>query len=51
MLHRRRIWNISPIASAQELASPLTQFTWTGCQAFELQGLIFANDSTSPDGA
>ncbi|MEQ1829925.1 MAG: hypothetical protein ABL921_28440 [Pirellula sp.] len=51
MLHSKRIWSIASVATAEELASKLVQYTWTGCQAFQLDGYIFANDSTSPDGA
>ncbi len=51
MLHSKRIWTLSSIASAEELAEKLVQYTWTGCQSFSLGDYIFANDSTSPDGA
>jgi hypothetical protein len=51
MLHNQRIWSLSSIAKPEELVNKLVQYTWTGCQAFELDGFIFANDSTSPDGA
>ena len=51
MLHSKRIWSVTAVESSMFLAQKLTQFTWTGCQAMELQGYLFANDSTSPDGA
>lgn len=51
MLHRNRIWNLIEIGSRPELAHKLSQFTWPECQAMSLQGYVFANDSTSPDGA
>ena len=51
MLHSKRIWTVSAVATAEDLASKLVQFSWTGCQAFVLSGYIFANDATSPDGA
>lgn len=51
MLHKNRVWSISHVGSADELASKLAQFTWTGCSAFQLNQFIFANDSTSSDGA
>ena len=51
MLHNKRIWSVVGIESQDVLAQKLAQFTWTGCSAMELQGYLFANDSTSPDGA
>ena len=51
MLHKRRIWSVSPVESAEELARKLTQCTWCGCNAFLLGKYLFANDSTSADGA
>lgn len=51
MLHSKRIWSISSVESAEALATKLAQYTWTGCQAFQLEGYIFANDATSGDGA
>jgi hypothetical protein len=51
MFHSDRVWCVSPIASAEELAHKLTQTTWCGCQGFELNGYLFLNDSTSADGA
>lgn len=51
MLHSKRIWSVTAVETPMDLAQKLTQFTWTGCQAMELQGYLFANDSTSPDGA
>ena len=51
MLHKKRIWSLTQIDSAEELAIKLFQVTWTGCQAFLLNQFIFANDSTSADGA
>lgn len=51
MLHSKRIWTLSTVASAEELAHKLIHYSWTGCQAFQLGGYLFANDSTSADGA
>lgn len=51
MLHSKRIWSVSIVATADDLAQRLVQYTWTGCQAFQLGHYIFANDSTSSDGA
>lgn len=51
MLHESRIWGIHPASHIESLARDLTQFTWTCCTAFLLGDYIFANDSTSADGA
>ena len=51
MLHSKRTWCIAPVSDAEELARKLTELTWTGCTAFELEGYLFLNDSTSLDGA
>jgi len=51
MLHERRTWGWSSVATAEELAEKLTQHTWTGCSAFELGGYYFLNDATCADGA
>ncbi len=51
MLHSRRVWSVVSIGSAEDLAEKLTEHTWTGCSAFELQGYLFLNDSTCADGA
>lgn len=51
MLHRTRIWSLQSIDEAERLAYKLSNISWTCCQAFELKGYIFANDSTSEDGA
>ncbi len=51
MLHNQRIWSLSAVVTAEELAHKLTHYTWTGCQSFQLNGYIFANDSTAADGA
>ena len=51
MLHRSRIWSVTSVTSADELAEKLTEHTWTCCQAFELQAYIFASDATCGDGA
>jgi hypothetical protein len=47
MLHKFRVWTVQSIGSASMLAYKLTHVTWVGCQAFELEGIIFANDSIS----
>lgn len=51
MFHYNRVWCVSPVASAEELARKLIETTWCCCTAFELDGYVWLNDSTSPDGA
>ncbi len=51
MFHERRVWSVSPVASAEELAKKLTEMIWCCCNAFELGGYLWLNDSTCPDGA
>jgi hypothetical protein len=51
MMHDKRVWCVAPVASAQELARMLTEMTWCCCNGFELDGYLWLNDSTSPDGA
>ena len=50
-MHKRRLWCVTPIATAEELAEKLVQHTWTLCTGFELQGYWFLNDATSEDAA
>lgn len=45
MLHDRRPFRISPVATAAELAQKLTQTTWCTCQGFRLNDWLFLNDS------
>jgi hypothetical protein len=51
MLHRNRVWCVTPADSAESLASMLTETTWCSCAGFALGGYLFLNDSTGPDGA
>ena len=50
MFHRNRVWCVTSVRSAEELARKLTEITWTCCTAFELGGYLWLNDATSPDG-
>jgi hypothetical protein len=50
MFHQNRVWCVTPVSSAEELARKLTTVTWTCCTAFELGGYLWLNDATSPDG-
>lgn len=50
MFHRNRVWCVTPVESAEDLARKLTETTWTCCTAFELAGYLWLNDATSPDG-
>jgi hypothetical protein len=51
MLHRNRIWTITPVADADTLADQLTHFTWCCCNGFRLGNYLFVNDAICPDGA
>ncbi len=54
MLHTDRIWSVSVVESAEELARMLTEMTWSCCNAFCVKGhseYVWLNDATSPDGA
>ena len=51
MMHDNRIWCVSAVESAEDLARKLTEITWCGCTAFELEGYLWLDDATSPDGA
>lgn len=51
MFHDKRTWCIHSVDSPEELARTLTEYTMCCCNAFELAGYLFLNDSTSPDGA
>lgn len=51
MFHQNRRFGVTEISSAGTLAELLTEHTWTACTAFRLADLVFANDSTSADGA
>ena len=50
MFHNRRVWCVTQVDSAEELARKLTTVTWTCCTAFGLGGYVWLNDATSPDG-
>ena len=51
MFHSKRKWSVAKAESAEWLAEQLTQYTWCSCNGFELNGYLFVNDATSPDGA
>ena len=54
MMHSNRIWCVTEVESAEELALKLTKATWCCCQAFRVAGhpdYVWLNDSTSEDGA
>ena len=50
-MHNQRVWCVSPVGSAEELARKLTETTWCCCTGFSLGGYVWLNDATSPDGA
>ena len=54
MMHNRRRWCVSAVATAEELAEKLTQHTWTLCTGFFVPThphYLFLNDATHEDGA
>jgi len=51
MVHKKRVWNVKKIQSAEELAEMLTKYSWTLCAGFRYNGYLFLNDSFSEDGA
>lgn len=50
-MHKDRVWCVAPVASAEELAEKLTQYSWCCCCGFELDGYLWLNDATGGDGA
>jgi hypothetical protein len=51
MFHDNRVWCVTRVASPEELAQKLTTVTWCCCTGFALDGYLWLNDATSPDGA
>lgn len=51
MFHKKRVWVVSAISSAEELARKVTEGTYCLCNGFELNGYWFLNDATHEDGA
>ena len=51
MMHNNRVWCVSPVETAEELADKLTQYSWCCCTGFELDDYLWLNDATGPDGA
>ncbi len=51
MFHRNRCWSVTPVETAEALATKLTGYTWTCCSGFSYGGLLYLNDSTCEDGA
>jgi hypothetical protein len=54
MMHTKRRWVVTPVATAEELSQILSQRTWTLCTGFYVEGFpdyLFLNDATSEDGA
>ena len=54
MMHSNRVWCVTEVETAEELALKLTKETWCCCQAFRIMGherYTWLNDSTSEDGA
>jgi len=51
MIHGKRTFHVGAVATPEELAEKLTGSTWTLCTGFELDGVLFLNDSFSEDSA
>jgi len=51
MFFSKRRFSVAPITSVEELADKLVNYTWCTCNGFDLGGMLFLNDSSSPDGA
>lgn len=51
MLFKERVWSVTDVKSAKDLARKLTRHTWPLCTGFRLKWYLFLNDSTSENGA
>lgn len=51
MMHHNRRYSVREVSTVEELTETLTKHDWCGCSAFKIGEFIFANDSTSADGA
>lgn len=51
MIHGDRAYAVKDVATAEELASLLSEMTWCGCNGFRLDDVLYLNDAFSPDGA
>lgn len=45
MFHKNRTWSITKVSSIDELARNLYEDTWDTCTGFELEGVLYLNDS------
>ena len=51
MFHKKRVWCVARVDSAEELAEKLTQHSWTLCTGLQCEEYLFLNDATGEDGA
>lgn len=54
MMHSNRVWSVSEVATAEELAEMLVKTVWCCCSAYRVAGhpdYVWLNDATSEDGA
>jgi hypothetical protein len=51
MIHPNRRFNVMRVASVEELAEQITRCTWTLCTGFDLNGILWLNDSLREDSA
>lgn len=49
--HDHRRWAITDVADPEELATMLTEQTWTCCTGYRHAGYLYLNDATSENGA
>ena len=49
MIHKGRRFLVCQADSVEELAEKLTEYSWTGCTGFSLDGVLFLNDSSGGD--
>ena len=51
MVHDKRTFQVSDVASPEELAEQLAEHSWTLCTGFRIGGYLWLNDSFSEDSA
>ncbi len=51
MFHRNRVWRVVTLMTRGDLAEQLEQHDWCPCVGFQLEGMLWLNDSTGSGGA
>ena len=49
MMHKKRVWCVTPKDTPEEVARLLEEHSWTLCTGFGLGEYVFLNDSASED--